>query len=306
MAPSEISTSYPDSRYLIARGYGNSKTSAQFRAKSELANIFESKINSELKLETRAVSDSIKGEYSTETIDSFINIYSHVTLKGVQVKDIKSDEGQYTALAILDKIQAQDNWLNEIFILDQKIDTEFQTIQKQKSKLHWIKHVQTIWHCWLERTSIVSRLSVIGSKTPAEKIRLKNILELIAIIKNNIKLFISISGNYGKIISDNIAKTLNNEGFVISDNLQKADVFISGHLSVEPLEMINEEWKFSRASVSLHIIDCATNNQVYNITENIRRGHLTTKESIHKSINAISIIVQKRLLSMFDPLKDNK
>jgi len=300
---SESAAQYPESRYLIAKGFGDSKTSAQFRAKAELANIFESKINTYLKLESRAIKDSIKGASTSEKIDAIINIYSHISLKGVQVKDLESDKGQYAAIAILDKFQAKDNWLNELHLFDEKINTEYRSIQQQQSKLLWLHPVKRIWHHWLERTSIVSRLSVIGFKAPPQTLDVKVILALIATIKNNMQFYINIAETDGKYLAQEIATSLNNEGYIICDNSKKANVLITGSLSVAPLEMVNEEWKFCRASVSLQIIDCATNNQVFNISENVRKGHLTTQSAAHKSIKELSAIVQKRILDIFDPFQ---
>ncbi|MBF0449815.1 MAG: LPP20 family lipoprotein [Candidatus Magnetomorum sp.] len=293
---------YPESRYLTATGFGESKESAQYRAKAELATIFESKIDSELKLETRAMLDSIKGEHSSEKIDSAIRIYSLVNLKGVQITEVKSTNGQYSALAVLDKIQAKENWLAELSLLDTKISADFESIQHLQSQILWIKPIQRIWCYWMERTSIASRLTVIGFKAPSGNFQIKSVLDMIARLKNSLRIHISISGKNARYLSDTIAKTLNNEGFILTLEAQKADVLISGNVIIEALDIKNEEWTFTRATVSLQIIDQSTGLQVGDIHENVRRGQLTHKSSAFKSIKDVSSSVQKRVLTFFDPL----
>ena len=296
------SSLYPDSRYLTAIGYGNSKSTARLQAKKELSNIFESTITSQFKHETHAVRDSNKGNSTSEKIEAIIFIYSQITLKGVQVKALKSEQGQFTALAVLDKFLAKDNWLLEVNHLDDQMQVEYRNIKKRHSKLLWIKPVQKILHYWMKRRSIVSCLSVIGFKAPSADIHLKTILNMIATIKNSLQFHIHISGVHAKKLSDHIANALNNTGYIICDS-RKANVLISGNLTVEPSDITNEDWIYRRAIVSLQVTDPSTNNQVFNISENLRRGHLTTKAATNKAIKAISIAVQKQILKIFDPFK---
>lgn len=293
-------TQYPESRFLKATGFGTSRELARQNAKAELANIFESKIESELKLETRAIID-ILGEHDTEKIDLTIKVYSLIRLKGVRVVDMDLKEGQHSALAILDKTQARDNWLAEISKCDEMITAEYKSLQKIESKIFRIKPIQKIWNNWMERTSIVSRLTVIGFSAPSRNYQIKDILGMVSSLRNNMRIYIEISGHKSKYLADAIGKVLTNEGFILTDTQAAADVLISGHITVEPVELSTKDWKYSRAKVSLKIRDQATGHQVGDILETVRRGHLTSEESKFKVVKDISNIVPQKVMKFFDP-----
>jgi len=297
---SERSSHYPESRYLTAKGYGESKSSARFRAKAEISNIFESTITSQLTLETRAFKNSLKGSYYSEKIDAKIRVCSQITLKGLQVIDLRTENGQFAALAVLDKSQARGRWLQEIRNFDDKIQAEYNNIQNRHNKLRWIKPLQKIWNYWMERSAFASRLSIINCEAPSNKFGLKKILGMISTIKNSLQLHVRISGTYGKKVTDTIAKALNNLDYIVCDS-RKANTIVSGNIVVEP-DIKNKDWIFRRAIVSIQIIDRSTNNQVFSIAEDVRSGHLTLKAAINKSIKAISTVVQKQIMNIFDPL----
>ena len=305
LSPGKSSTQFPDSQFLKATGYGTSKETARHNAKAELANIFESKIESDLKHSTRAIVDNL-GEHVFEKIDSTIRIQSLVQLKGVRVIDLDVKDGQYTAIAILNKSNAGDNWLTEISNCDEMIFAEYENLKKVKSKVFIIKPIQKIWNHWMKRKSIVSLLTVLGFSAPSEKYQIKKILNMISDLRNNLKIFIDITGNQSKYLVSAIGKELTKEGFILSDSYSDTDVIISGNLILEKVEILTKDWKYSRAKVSIKIKDKSTGLMVGNIIESVRRGHLTYKESKFKAVRDISKITSKKVVLLFDPFSLTK
>jgi hypothetical protein len=82
VSPSKPEVSRPDipptpkdfssSRFLTAKGYGQSKPESINNAKAELSNIFEAKISSDVTTRVKAVTDSVKGDSFNKSIQSQI------------------------------------------------------------------------------------------------------------------------------------------------------------------------------------------------------------------------------------------
>ena len=297
----ENSKDYPSSKYLTAIGIAESKESARSEAKSELANIFESEIESQFKINTKAIVSSVNGEHINNRIDSTINVYSKVKLKGVQVPKIWYENDKYHALAILDKARSKSIWIDEIIRLNQMMETEYKNLQLIKGNILLIKPLQRIWNLWMERLAVTSRLNVIGFSAPKPGFDIKDIYSKISKVKNEMRIYLNISGEYSKNLYDSISKNLNNEGFIIVNSKSKADVYISGFITTEPDNIQNKDWKFSRAKLSLQIIDMNTGFQAGDIAETKRVGLLTYKKAEINAVKKVSTIASEKIILLLDP-----
>ena len=305
LSQSKSSTQFPDSQFLKATGFGTSKEAARHDARAELASIFETKIESDLTHTTRAIVDN-SGEHDFENIESILRFYYRVQLKGVRVIDLDVKRGQYTALAILNKSKAYDNWLTEISNCDEMIFAEYENLKKVKSKVFIIKPIQKIWNNWMKRTSLVSRLTVLGFSAPSKKYQIEKILNMISDLRNNLKIYIDITGNQSDYLVRTIGEELTKEGFIVADSYSDTDVIISGNLILEKVENSSKDWRYSRAKVSMKIKYKSTGLMFGNVIESVRRGHLTYKESKFKAVRDISKITSKKVVLLFDPFSLTK
>jgi len=291
-----------ESQYLCAIGYGKSIEAARYKAKVELARIFESKIESSLRLETHSVMDSIKGNYKTDAFDSIIKINSKMQLKGVTIENLPSkSEGLFAARAKLNKHKAFDIWLAEINSLDAMIDAEYQSMRSHESPVMQIKPIQTIWQCWLKRTAIESHLIVIGFSVPGLNDQIKTVLKVIADFKKNMTIHIQITGSHVNFLVDAISNQLTRDGFLVTKTDKNASVLINGQINIQPVTVDTPDWKFARAQAAIQIIDQLTGNQVNEINASIRQGHLTYQEASLKSLRTVCKSVQEQVEAFFNP-----
>lgn len=290
---------FSSSRYLTAKGYGQSKPESIRNAKAELSNIFEARISSDVTSRVQQVTDSVRGSSFNKSIQSKIRVQSDIQLEGVQVGEPEREQGEFVTIAALDKYKARDKWLDDMGKVDTKIDVLLNKSNSAKSKILKLLPLKNVLELWVEREVCLSRLRVIGFASEVEHRDLKSILLAISDIKSSMLVDIDVSGSKGSSVRDTIAEILTDNGFKIGDFESNADVLISGSVKIDEVHNNNPRFKFSRATVSLNIIDTRTNNQVGQVTENSRGAGLNYDEAGHNAVKKVSELVSDKLIEYF-------
>lgn len=293
-------TDFSSSRYLTAKGYGQSKPEAIRQAKAELSNIFEAKISSDVTSKVKQVTDSVRGSSFNKSIQSKIRVQSDIQLEGVQVGEPTREHGEYVAVAALDKYKARDKWMNDIGKVDTEIDVLLTKSNSATSKILKLLPLKKVLELWVQREVSLSRLRVIGFASDITPKDLKSILLSISQIKSSMLVDIDVSGAKGSSVRDTVAEILTDNGFKIGDFESNSDVLISGSVKINEVHNNNPRFKFSRATVSLNIIDTRTNNQVGQVTENARGAGLNYDEAGHIAVKKVSELVSEKLIEYFN------
>lgn len=291
---------FPGTEYMTAIGIGQSEAEARKLAIGELSNIFESKVVSETTTNAKAIFDSKNGDSVERSIESDIRISSSVDLKGVRVEKTWKESGEHYALAVLNKQMAFDNWSGDIKKLDTEIDAELGSAKTAKSMFLKLKPLKNVVKFWVKREVTKSRIRVMGYKNVRyAQYDMKAVFTQIADIKSEMVIHVKLNGEYSREVSDTIAETLNEAGFKITQNKRNADVLISGNVVIKPVNLKNPNWKFARAQVSININDSVTNNQVGEIAEDNRKGHISYNEAAHKAVKKVTETVSEKLINYF-------
>lgn len=301
--PPVVDVSAPDfssSRYLTAKGYGQSKPESVRQAKAELSNIFEARISSDVTSKVKQVTDSVKGSSFNKSIQSQIRVVSDIQLEGVQVGDTERDQGEYITIAALDKYNARDKWIGDIHKVDTQIDVLLTKSNAAKSKILKLLPLKKVLELWVQREVTLSRLRVIGFASEIEQKDLKEILLKISEIKSSMLIDIDVSGKHGPAVRDMVAEILTDNGFKIGDYESNSDVLISGSVKIDEVKNNNPRFKFSRATVSLNIIETTSNNQVGQVSENERGAGLNYDEAAHTAVKKVSDKVSDKLIQYFN------
>ena len=119
-------------------------------------------------------------------------------------------------------------------------------------------------------------------------------------IKADMLIFVKIYGKHGGELEDKLSESLNKAGFILSSSKSSADVLITGRIIVTPVDLKNPDWEFSRAQVSLTLIDVGTGSAVGEVSDNARAGHLTYDEAVHKAVRKLTGTVPDKVLSYFE------
>lgn len=288
------------SRYLSAKGYGDSKPEAIRQAKAELSNIFEARISSDVTSKVRQVTDSMKGASFKKSIQSKIRVESDIDLEGIITGPVKRESGEYVAVVGIDKYQAKEKWGNDINKIDTKIDVLLKKSNRAKSKILKLMPLKKVLNLWVQKEVSLSRLRVLGFSSEFPRKDLKPILIKISGLKSSMLIDLDVSGSHGQTVRDNVAEFLTENGFQIGDFESDADLLITGSVKIKKVKNNNPRFKFSRAIVSLNILDSSSNNQVGQIAENDRGAGLNYDEAAHKAVKKVSKKVSKKLVQYFN------
>ncbi|MDT8318005.1 MAG: LPP20 family lipoprotein [bacterium] len=295
---------YPSSKFLTAEGAGQSESEARERAKAELSNIFEAKVSSEVINRVRSSVNSKDEETVTRDDEQNIRVLSSVDFKGLEIGKVWHDskEGNYHALAVLNRHRAREEWQAKIDDIDGRIEAILESIDLVKSKFSRLQLLKKSRRLWLEKEIVVSRLRVLGfSNASITDYDIKYIVSMTNRITSSLIVSINITdGIYGKTISDEITEALSREGYAVAADGGEANVQISGLLKVSPVDLKNPGWEFARASASVVMTDTESGLTVGEITEKKRASHLTYDEAAHKAVKGVSALVAQKVVKYFN------
>lgn len=294
---------YPPEQFLTATGIGQSEQEARSQAVAELSRIFQSKVTSDTLDRVKAVVPEKGKETYEQRVDSSVRVLSDVELKGVQVPKTWVDEKRrvYYALAVLDRSQARDTWLREIRNSDGGIEGELKIMESLESKFRKLKSLQRILALWLEREVLVSRLRVLGFQEGASpSYDMKAVFKGIVEMKKDMTIAVIMGGEYGEVVKKALLEQMSSAGYVMSSDVRRADVLVSGSVKTEPVDLDDPDWEFARASVSLTITDEVSSLTVGELSESVRAGQLNYTEAVQKALRKASSDIAGKLVASFE------
>lgn len=290
---------FSDSTHLIARGYGQSRPEAIRRAKAELSNIFESRIESDVSSITRATTDSMKGDALYKNVQSKIRVASSVELEGVEVGPVTKDGREYVAEVALDRERAAQKWQNDLARISARIRVEEKAARTSPGKLMKLKHLNSAMGLFLEREALVSRLRVIDR--PAEGANPKAFETLVANlqeIKTNFRFSLNGDSHNARNLTHKLAKKLTEAGFLVGEH--DSDVTLNVTVALSRVKTNDPNFKFMRATADVVIIDPTTGKMVGSLNENRREGHLSYDEAGVKAISKLSDKLSRKIIAYFN------
>lgn len=300
-APVESAPEFSGDTHLMAKGYGQSRPEAIRRAKAELANIFESRIESDIASVTRAVTDSAKGDTLYKNVQSKIRVASSVELEGVEVGEVTKEGREYVAVAALDRNRAAEKWQGDLARLNARIEVEDKAAQASPGKLMRLKHLNTAMDLFIEREALVSRLRVIGRPAhgSAEN-EFKALAGRLQETKTDFRISLDVASPNGEALARKLAKELTEAGFLVGDRRDSGDVILTVTLALSRVELHNPNFKFMRATADVAIVDPLTGKTVGAFSENKREGHLTYEEAGAKATRTLSGKLAKKIIAYFN------
>ena len=297
----EPALEFSESTHLIARGYGQTRPEAIRRAKAELSNIFESRIESDVSSITRATTDSVKGDALYKNVQSKIRVASSVELEGVEVGPVIKDGREYVADVALDRTRAAQKWHTDMDRIGARIDVEENAARTSPGKLMKLKHLNTAMDLFIEREALVSRLRVIGRPGEgSDEEAFESIVARLQEVKTNFRIGLKVDSQNGEDLSHKLAKELTEAGFLVGGSTSDHDVTLIVTLALSQVKTNDPNFKFMRATADVAIIDPTTGKMVGNLNENKREGHLTYEEAGVKAISRLSSKLSQKIVAYFN------
>lgn len=275
--------------YLIAKGYGQTPAEAKKSARSELSNIFESRVESD----TDSLAESIQneeGESFQKTIKMRVRILSTVDLEGVTVSDPQQQEdGSYMAQAKLDRHAARESWQHQWERLSAEINAFHQEYQAATTPLLRVSPTKQAMETWAKREVVASRLRVIGFPAITAddpKDFLETITQARSDIRKNLIFYLDITGSHQNQLRQALGNGLGKSGFQIQELPAGANARIEGDVKVRQLDMDNPGWVFAKAHAVIQIIDTQSGSQIAEIRKSVRKGKLDYTTAAEAAVEA--------------------
>ena len=221
-------TAFPDSRYIAQQGRADTEETAKTEAVAQIARYFKTSVNANLKT-------SIQNVTSGENVSETTSIINDVDLMSkVELFAVETTAPYY--------FKKEKKWYSVAYIEREKAWNQYQpTVENAKSKFYAMKkNAENESDPFLKAVSYAKALQ--SGKEFLEKLEYARILDpqkeaaysenrkavseipaLIASEQEKCTVYLSVSGDYGNIISSSLTQTFSKNGFKLAKSADRAN-----------------------------------------------------------------------------------
>ena len=136
------STQYPATAYLLGRGQSDNRSLAQDRARADLSKIFQLHITEQSEDVVAYAAQNQEAGKLEASASRYITTQTDQIVEGIRIAELwqDPDNGQYHALAVLDRNQAANDLRQAIQDQDAATDSEIALARQQSELFNQIKH----------------------------------------------------------------------------------------------------------------------------------------------------------------------
>ena len=286
-------------KFLTATGSGDTEREAKNRALAELSNIFESRVYAETRSRAESVIDTTAEELFEKKVESYIRIISSVELTGARIAEVRQDPESrlYVATAVLDRVQAGRQWKNELNQIEAVMEAEYQALSEVRGKLPRLIALNGLLMLTLKKGVLESRLGVVGfAGAGGFEADMQPVYDELAALKAKIKFNIHMTGQNSRQATRLLTASLAENGLMLSDREADADAWIRGSVDIQPLKLYNPDVHYTRATITVAIMDVETGLMVATISEQVRKGHIDKSEAIRIAVQQVTETVSDKLV----------
>jgi len=294
------SIQYPSSQYLTGVGYDLERKSAEDKARAEIAKIFVSSIDSRTKSYQDYLQITSKGKSKTEetySIQDITKVSTKKVLSGVRIAQVYQETGQQPllyALAVLDRDQSSKILRYKIQELDQDIQELLSRAQGEEDVLAKVKYLKQSVQKHVMREAYDAELRIVdqsgrGISPPIHFTKIKSRLE--SILLRDFLIGVSVTGNRADEVQDALVQGLNQQGFSVSEDLNRANVLVKGNVEIEPLQRGTSEWKYVQWRAHFDMTDKKGGSIFGSVNKTGRQGHLNLQQAENRAVRDIQKVL---------------
>ena len=300
-------SAYPENRYLVALGEGDTRRAAENMADAHLARIFESHIKSDEHLVDQSRETQNTFERNTDfTTD--INILSSQTLFNIQHAEAWQDgRGRIHAVAYLDRRETASIYRDKIHeqtalvnFLQAQTEQTHDQLKKYATLRSALRHANAN-QLLLQQLKVIHPPSI-PDTTPSYSI--SKLRKAFADTARKISVEITLTGDTSQRLQSVLEELVTHYGFVIGS---PATLTITGKVSVSDTGQRTADLVFVRYALLLQIKG-QNGDTLISLSEKGREGHVSLSEARVRSFrtleNTIRPKVKQRLDTYFDSLID--
>ena len=300
-------SAYPENRYLVAVGEGDTRRAAENSADANLARIFESRIESDERIADRARESENSFERTTD-FSADINILSSQTLSNIQHAEAWQDaKGRVHAVAYLDRRETAALYRDQLREQTELVD--FLRVQAQETPdlLKKYAALRAAVRQADESQLLLRQLKVIHPPSVPDATpdySANQLRKALAETARRIRVRITVEGDEGRRIQTVLEDLVTRYGFVVG----APDVLaIVGSVSINDTGQHTADLVFVRYSLSLKVQE-SDGTALISLNEKGREGHVSLAEARTRSFRTLENIIQasgtQRLDAYFDSLID--
>ncbi len=289
------SNRYPAGFYLVGVGQADSREGAKEDALASIAKIFRVQIEQQTSDWEKYIQIESRGKTQIEqkkSIESLTHVSTDKVIEGVVIVETAQDGAVYYALAMMDRLQATAKLSERIADLDQRVKASLALAQQSPEKLSRIKNYKYAIKTLLMRDATNTELQIVnvkGSGIPSPVSITEVVQAYDEWLAKNFLIDVEVSGAQGAVVEEAITASLLREGFPVNgdDEDVDSDLLVKGDVTLTPIELQGQSFKYVRWCVDLTILETKGNRIVGVITKSGREGHLSASEAESRAIRAL-------------------
>ncbi len=300
-------TVYPEARYLVAVGEGDTRRAAENAAAANLSRIFEAHIESDERLLDQSHETGKSFERTTDfTTD--INILSSQTLYNIQHAEAWGDpNGRYHAVAYLERGETARIYRDKIAKETTTIQFLLAQSEQTNNRLKKYALLRNAARHAAENKILLQQLKVIhppSMASAAPDYSEDTIRKALADAARQIRVDIDIDGDNDRRIGSCIEELITHYGFIVG---RPSTLNIAGRVEVRDTGRRTANLVFVRYELNVQIKD-ASNDILVSLSEKGREGHISMDEARIRAFRTLEDSIKasgaSRLESYFDTLID--
>ncbi len=293
--------SFPEDRFLTAQGSGRTDMDARQQALAQLSSIFEAQVSSQFSSRTQSLLTQEQAEEFKTEMAARVDVDSKVHLQGARIGRSWQDEssGSFYALAVLDRMDAAENWAARLSILDAGIEGAQVSRQSATGPLSQLAALNRIVSLSGERQILESRLSVVDYPVASLSeltVDLGGVMAERATLIAGLRVFVSVAGEYGQRVSDLLVQALTGKGIALSQDPSQANVRILGDIQITDLNIGHPSARFARAYGNALVFETRPQTLFIQINDKVRKGNSDINEARRMAADALGSRLAERLV----------
>jgi hypothetical protein len=287
---------YPSSQYLTGVGFDADRKSAEDKARAEISKIFLSKIDSKTRSYEEYLQTTSEGKAKTEqaiTVEEITKVSTQKVLSGVRIASVYKEAGQqplFYALAVLDRGQSARILTDKINALDREIGDLVTKSEAQGDVLVTIKYLTQAIEKHILREAYDAELRIVsdtgrGIYPQTHFAEITRRLE--SMLLRDFLIGVSVKGSRADEVQDALLQGLNQQGFAISEDLNRVQVLVRGTVEIKPLDRGASEWKYVQWRTHFDMVDRKGGAVFGSVNKAGREGHLNLAQAENRAVRKI-------------------
>jgi len=108
-----------------------------------------------------------------------------------------------------------------------------------------------------------------------------------SILLRDFLIGVSVKGSRADEVQDALVQGLNQQGFSISQDLNRVNVLVRGNVEIKPLKRGTSEWKYVQWRAYFDMVDKKCGSVFGSVNKTGRQGHLSLQQAENRAVRNI-------------------